>query len=351
MNRHYFFIIVIIALACLFLIFFSLGKKIEEPVTKEMITPPLSPYKSYISGVGIVEPESGNISIGIPVNRLVDQVLVKVGSKVRKGDILLRLEDKDLQANLKVQQAAYESALAKLQKLRAFPRSEDLAEAKANLEIAQIESDLAKKQYEMILDLPDPRSISTEEKNRRYSALQQAQAKLQQAQANWDKTKSGTWKPDLEIARTEVEEAKAHLNEIKAEIERHQIKSPIDATVLQVKVHNGELPPLDTFRTPIMVLGNSDELYLRVSINQLDIPYYNSDAPAVAFLQGDAKVEFPLEFVRVEPLLVNKQNFTNEITERVDTRVLQILYKLKKEDFPLFVGEQMDVFIRTKFSS
>ena len=351
MSRHYFFIIVIIALACLFLIFFSLGKKIEEPVTKETITPPLSPYKSYIAGVGIVEPQSGNISLGLPVSRIVDQVLVKVGSKVKKGDVLLHLEDRDLQSSLKVQQAAYESALAKLQKLRSYPRSEDLVEAKANLEIAQNAAELAKKQQEMILDLPDPRSISQEEKNRRYAAFQQAQAQLQQAKANSDKIQSGTWKPDLEIARAEAEEAKARLNEIKDEIERNKIKSPIDGTVLQVRIRNGELPPLDTLHSPIIVLGNTDEFYLRVSINQLDIPYFNPDAHAVAFLQGDAKVEFPLEFVRVEPLLINKQNFTNEVTERLDTRVMQILYRIKKEDVPLYVGEQMDVFIQTKFSS
>lgn len=346
MIRNYFFAIVIIALISLFLIFYSLGREINTPVTKEPVNlPPRAPFKTYISGVGIVEPMSENILIGTPINRVVEKVYVTVGNKVKKGELLLRLEDRDLVANLRVQEAAYQSAAAKLKRLEAFPRTEDLLAVTASLNSAKAELELAKNQYEMVLSLPDPRAISQEEKNRRLSNYQQAEAKWQEAQTNLAKTQAGTWKPDLEIARYEVQRAEANVNRIKTEIERTTIQSPIDGTVLQVKIHKGEPALVD--KTPIMILGNIDEMFLRVSINQLDIPYFHSKSPAVAFLQGDAHFEFPLEFVRVEPSLVNKQNLTNEITEKVDTRVLQIIYRIKKDDHRIYVGQQMDVFIET----
>lgn len=347
MKRNYFIAIVCIALFCLFLIFFSLWWEIASPVKKEMIiSPPIAPYKSYISGVGVVEPSSENIYIGTPVNRLVEKVLVTVGEKVKKGTTLFHLEDHDLEANLLVQRAAYQSALAKLHRLEAFPRPEDLAEATAELKNAKAELDLAKNAYQMVLALPDPRAISEEEKNRRYFNYQRAEAKWQQAQAQWEKIKAGTWKPDLEIAQFEVRQAEANLYSIKTEIERTIIRSPIDGTVLKINIHEGEFPPLDTFKMPLMIIGNIDELYLRVSINQFDIRYFQPNAPAVAFFQGDSRIEFPLEFVRVEPFLVEKQALTNEITEKVDTRVLRIIYRIKKDDHPpIYVGQQMDVFI------
>lgn len=320
--------------------------EIEKPVEREVsIPPPIAPFKSNISGVGIVEPSSGNIFIGTPISRLVEAVLVAVGEKVKKGDVLFRLEDRDLEANLIVRRAAYKSELAKLQRLEAFPRPEDLAEAAATLKNTKAELDLAKNAYEMVLQLPDPRAISEEEKNRRYFSYQQAEAKWQQAQAQFDKIKAGTWKPDLEIAQFEVEQAQADFNSVKTEIERTFIRSPIDGTILQINIHAGEFPPPDTFKIPIMIVGNIDEMYLRVSINQLDIPYFQPHAPAVAFFQGDARFKFPLEFIRVEPFLVNKQNLTNDIAETVDTRVLKIIYRIKKDDHPIFVGQQMDVFI------
>lgn len=349
MSRHYFLVIVAAALGCLFLIFFTLWEEVDTSTIKEpIIPPPLAPFKNYISGVGIVEPKSDSILIGSPINRIVDRIVVNVGSKVKKGAPLFYLENRDLKANLLVQEAAYKSALAKLHRLEALPRQEDLSVATEALNSAKAGLELAKEQNEMVLALPDPRALSLEERNRRQYNYQQAEAKLQQAQANLNKITEGSWKPDLEIAHYELLQAKANVNLIRTEIERTIVHSPIDGTVLQIKVHEGEFPPLDGTRTPVMVLGDLDQKYLRVNINQLNIPKFNPSASAVAYLQGDATMQFPLEYISMEPLLVKKQNFTNEITETVDTRVMQLIYKINTMDRRVFIGQQMDVFIEIK---
>lgn len=352
MNRNYFVIIAGVALFCLLLIFVSLWQEIDTPTTKDPITPPtVGPYKTQIAGIGIVEPSSDNIYIGTPVNRIIGQVFVKVGEKVDKGEALFAMENRDLVANLNLQEAAYESALAKLQKDKSLPRKEDLVIADATLNNAKVALELAKTQNDMVLQLPDQRAISQEERNRRLFAYRQAEAQWNEAQANYEKIKTGSWKPDLEIADLEVLQAKANVDLMNTEIERTVIRSPINGTVLQIKVHEGELPSMDTYRAPLMVIGNIDELYVRVSINQLEIPLFKADAAATAYLQGDDKVKFPLEFVRVEPFLVNKQNLTNEIGEKIDTRVLQIIYRIRNEDHHIYVGQQMDVFIETQRAS
>lgn len=352
MKRNYFVMIAGVALLCLLLIFFSLWRELETPVTKDPIIPPnVGPYKFQISGIGIVEPSSENISIGTPLNRVIEHVYVHVGEKVKKGQELFSLESRDLDANLNLQKAAYESALARSEKLKQLPQPEDLTAAKINLYNAKIAMESAKSQNEMVSQLPDQRAISQEEKNRRLFAYRQAEAQLNQAQANYAKIKAGTWKPDLEIADLEVAHAKANVELVNTEIERTVIRSPIDGTVLQVKIHDGELPPMDTFKAPLMIIGNVDEMNLRVSINQLDIPFFRADAPAIAYFQGDSKHQFHLQFVRMEPLLVNKQNLTNDIYEKVDTRVMQLIYRFENNNEPLYVGQQMDVFIETNRSS
>ena len=53
----------------------------------------------------------------------------------------------------------------------------------------------------------------------------------------------------------------------------------------------------------------------------------------------------PLTFVRVEPYVVPKRSLTGDNTERVDTRVLQVIYEVATTDQTLFVGQQMDVFL------
>ncbi len=348
MHRNYFQFIVLAAILCLVLIFVSLWREIESPATKEPnIPPPVAPFKSSISGTGIVEPSSGNILVGTSLNKIVSSINVKVGDKVKKGDILFTLDDRDLKANLETQKAAYDSSLAKLKRLEAFPRKEDLLAATAVAADAKAELNLAESQYKMVQSLPDPRAISEEEKLRRLSNYQQAEAKWQQAQADLEKIQSGTWKPDLEIASTELQEAKASVIQIQTEIDRSIIRAPIEGTVLQINIHKGEMVQSDNLQKPAMIIGNTNELYLRVSIDQLDIPFFNSKEPAVAYFQDNAKLKFPLEFVSVDPFLVPKRNLTNDLSETIDTRVLQIIYRIKNGNYPIYVGQQMEAFIDT----
>jgi multidrug efflux pump subunit AcrA (membrane-fusion protein) len=250
---------------------------------------------------------------------------------------------------------AYEIALARLKKLESLPRQEDVHAAEAALKSAEVELNQAKTQYDMVQGLQDTRALSQQEINRRRFNYEQAEAKFQQAQADVNKTKGGTWKPDLQIAYLEAQEAKSNVSRIEAEIQRTIIRSPIDGKVLQIKIHEGESPL--GVNGPLMIVGNTDEMDLKVSINQFDAPYFRSNARAVAFLRGSARIEFPLEFIRLVPYLVSKQNLTNEITEKVDTRVLQVIYRIKNDAqtkdniYNIYVGQQMDVFIEAEFPS
>lgn len=316
---------------------------------EQVIPHPSIPFRSYISGVGIVEASSDNIFIGTPMNRIVDKVLVTVGTEVKKGDVLFKLEDNDLKADLIMRQLSSEIALAKLKKLEALPRSEDILASEAALKNIQVELNQAQNQYEMVQGLQDSRALSQQEINRRHFSYEQAEARWQEAEAKLNKIKAGTWEPDLRIAYLEVQQAQTNVDRIQADIQRTIIRSPIDGKVLQVKIHEGEFPTALSFKGPLMIVGNTEEVYLKVSINQFDASYFHSDAPAVAFLRGNTRVEFPLEFVRLEPYLVNKDNLTNDITEKVDTRVLQVIYHMAKTNQNIFVGQQMDVFIKAEF--
>jgi len=54
------------------------------------------------------------------------------------------------------------------------------------------------------------------------------------------------------------------------------------------------------------------------------------------------------EAVPVEPYVVPKRSLTGDSTERVDTRVMQAVYSFPRGRLPVYVGQQMDVFIEVK---
>ena len=338
MNRKYvYFILASTLLSALLISIFFIEKKPEQQEAQNVhVESP--PFINYISGTGIVEPASGNIVIGSNFNRIIEKINVSINDQVKKGDILFELYNQDLRANLKIKQIKYEESLSNLQKLEALPREEDLRIAQENLNKAQALFNESVAEYCMA----NRRAKCKMEKCINLYKYQQAEAEFRAAQAQFVKVRSGAWQPELKIAQNELMQAKADLEASEIEIEQTYIKSPIDGTVLQIKIRKGET---SNQSKAALILGNMNELNLRVGIDQFNGPRFHPDCPAVAFMQGDITKEYPLKFLHIEPITVPKKYLTNELQEKVDTQIFEVLYRIETNNSNLFIGEQMDVYI------
>src|SRR5262249_148539 len=135
------------------------------------------------------------------------------------------------------------------------------------------------------------------------------------------------------------------LNSIETDLRRLTVRAPVDGQVLQLKVHLGEFAPTGVLPTPLILLGNVDKLCVRVDVDENDAWRVRKGARATGNLRGNEAVQAQLEFVRFEPYIVPKKSLTGDSAERVDTRVLQVIYGFERGALPIYVGQQMDVFI------
>ncbi|MCK9396650.1 MAG: biotin/lipoyl-binding protein [Methylobacter sp.] len=277
------------------------------PVAPAFAPPASAPFKSFIAGAGIVEAESRNIAIGTPLSGIVKTLAVKVGDKVKAGTPLFYLDDRDTRAELAVK-------LADLAKARA-----DVNEAEAVFKDTKALSDLAEA-------VTDRRAISSEELLRRNDAQLINKAKLDSAKAL-------------------VQQAEAALTTTQTTLARLVVQASIDGEVLQVNIRPGEFAQAGALDTPLMVLGNLDRLHVRVDIDENDAWRFDKNSKAVAFLRGNRNFKTDLVPAYVEPYVVPKKSLTGDSTEQVDTRVLQALYSFDRNQLPVYVGQQMDVFI------
>ena len=94
--------------------------------------------------------------------------------------------------------------------------------------------------------------------------------------------------------------------------------------------------------------GDTGELHVRADIDENDIPRFDRRRAAVAIERGSKQRTIPLEFRRIEPMVGPKKQLTGLNTERIDTRVLQVIYAVKPTDVPLFVGQQVDVYMQAE---
>ncbi len=269
--------------------------------------PPAQDFTKTVAGVGLVEAASENIVIGTPLSGLVEKVYVQVGQTVAAGQPLFRLDTRHLEADLAVRRAAEQAAQA-----RATTQGELLAD---------LDDQLSR-----IRKLDAQKVVSTDERKRIEFARSVAFARVAEAQA-------------------ELASARAQSEAVATEIERSTIKAPVNATVLQVKIRRGEFVAAGASQIAPMILGDLTSLHVRVDIDEIDASRVDPTAAAYARPRGHAEARVPLEFVRFEPFIIPKRSLTGDPTERVDTRVLQCIYRATEQSVPLFIGQQMDVFL------
>ncbi|MGH7176300.1 MAG: HlyD family secretion protein [Tepidisphaeraceae bacterium] len=316
------------------------------PASQPVAMPAQAPFEAYIAGAGIVEASTENIAVGTLVSGVVQKIFVKIGQDVKAGQPLFEIDDRDLQAELLVRQAAMAAQKQKLARLESLPRPEDVPRARAKVAQAQAELADAKDKLDLWEKMPDRSAVSVDEMNRRRFAVDVADAVLKQAQAELALLEAGSWKPDLEIARAEVASAEAQVKATQIAIDRLTVRAPVDGRVLQIKVRVGEFATAGVMDIPLMLLGDVKTLHVRVDVDEHDAWRLKPDAAARASLRGNKDLSTALRFVRVEPYVVPKRSLTGDSAERVDTRVLQVIYAFDRESLPVYVGQQMDVFIQ-----
>ena len=115
--------------------------------------------------------------------------------------------------------------------------------------------------------------------------------------------------------------------------------------ILQVNVRPGEFAAAAKNSTPLMVIGNIKRLHVRVDIDENDAWRFHAGERARAYVRGNRDLSTDLVFNSVEPYVRPKTSLTGASNERVDTRVLQVLFSFSKGAMPVFVGQQVEVFI------
>jgi len=285
-----------------------LVKKVRhtDPPPPPLAEPAHAPFKDSIGARGIVESFQENVRIAPAVAALVTKVNVKVGDVVKTGDVLFAQDTRDAEALVKIQEA-------QIHTLRA--------------QIEQAEVTLADKKdsWERMEKLSANQVSSLDERQRARFATQAATAQLATVRA--------------ELAGAQIQLARS-----KVQLDLLTVKAPRDGSVLQVNLRAGEFAALNP-QEPAILLGQIDRLQLRADVDEDNASRVRPGCRAVAYLKGRRDHEIPLTFVRIEPYILPKKSLTGESSERVDTRVLQIIFLFEKSATPVYVGQQVDVFI------
>jgi len=252
------------------------------------------PFTKFIAGTGVVEADSKNIFVGSQVNGVIKKIFVQSGDKIRRSQQLFEIDASKKKAQLSILEAA--------------------------VKVSQIKFSGAKDQFEILKKMKEVsvNMVTKEQYTKSLNLLNEAKAMLL-------------------LSRSKVDA-------LKKELALYKIYAPVNGRVLRSNITEGSF---FNANSQALVLG-SDTLDVKININEFDSWRFIPKSDAVAFVRGNPKEKINLEYKYTIPFIVPKKNLKGISTEQTDTRVLQVVYSVKgKTRFPLYVGEMLDVFIKT----
>lgn len=268
-----------------------------------------------VAGAGVVEPSSEIIDVGTALSGLVSQLDVTPGQRVAKGEPLFTVDTRSIRASLNEAQASANEARA------------SIADARSSLATAE-------RQLALYRGIDDPAAVSRAEVIRAEGEADMARQRLKLAQAR-------------------LQAAQARVGSARTELGRATVRAPIAGEILAVNIREGEyLSTMGGQSQPFIQMGETQPLHVRIDVDEDEAARIKRGAEAFVSPRGAAETQVKASFVRAEPLVVPKRSLTNSAQERVDVRVLQLIYALPgdaRENFN--VGQQVDAFIPAKGAS
>lgn len=323
-----------------------------------------NPYEKGVYATGIVESHQKNgenINIFPEVSGPVTKIFVTDGQTVKKGQPILTIDYSEQQKIVGKDKAQAEAAAAILAELKAQPRKENLDVAKSQYDyadanvknvVAQLEK--IQKSYKI-----DKRSVSQNDLDNAINAVKIARENLKVAESQYNLVKAGAWSYDIQNQESQMQAAIQAYQADKALLDKYLIIAPIDGVILRINTAegsyvsaNGSYGTYTQAYGPIAEMGVvSPDMEVKGYLDEILVPQLPKPEKLEAqmFIRGENNKSIPLEFERIQPYTIPKIELSNAQTEKVDIRVLPIIFKFKKPtDINLYPGELVDIYIRGK---
>ncbi|MDE2372170.1 MAG: biotin/lipoyl-binding protein [Burkholderiales bacterium] len=338
---------------------FGLQRKPEPP----LFQPVGSPYASAIYANGIIEgaQDGGtNVNVYPEVAGTVVRLLVREGQAVSVGTPLLALDDSVQRATTAQLRAQADAAQALLAALKAQPRRETLEVARAQLTLAEANLKTARDQdaKRRAAVAIDARALSRDVVDTAADAVLQAEAAAEVARRQLELTQAGAWSYDIRNQESQTRALEQAAQAAAALLDKYQVRARVDGVVLALHAAvGGYVSAQGAYDSTIQALlpvatlvAGRGRLAVRCFVDEILV----SRLPPPERIQAQMQIrgterKVPLRFVRIQPYVSPKIELSNQRQERVDLRVLPVVFEFDTQGVPaVYAGQLVDVYIGAK---
>lgn len=312
---------------------------------------------------GYVEPISEEIEVGSEIAGKIKEILVAEGEQVLKGQEIAILENSDFltkinnaRAQIVTLRSQKETAEAKIlqaktdkNRIANGAKIEERREAKVNYESTLPNIENTKREFERRNILFQTGDVSREELERTKTAYENAVKQSEVLKAKFNVVNSDARKDDLDkadsairLAETQILEFDAQIREAEtrvrtaeANLSKTIVKSPITGVILRKRLHDGETISPDNPKG-IVTIADVSALRVRVDLDEIDVAKVKIGQSAYVVADAFGEQKFTAKVIKIGQILGRKNVRTERPTEKVDTKILEVLLELEKgQNLPL----------------
>jgi multidrug resistance efflux pump len=302
---------------------------------------------------GRIEGTTPEIELRPRLSGRIVEVLVEEGQTVRKGDVLLRLDDEQYGHEVALAAAELALAEAQLERLINGARSQQRAEAAALCQAKLAELERAELSWRRINDLRQARAVSQQEADDQRTLVASLRGEVAAAKARAELLDAPARPDEVQMDKARIEAANAQLQLAKTQLEWTKLRAPRDGQILKIGVEAGELTGPSSAE-PAVVMVDTSRYHVRAFVEELDAPRLRVGMTARITADGLPGRELHGRVIRLSPRMSRKELFSDDPSERQDIKTREVWLELlpegkldfqKGESPELVVGLPVDVII------
>ncbi len=190
---------------------------------------------------------------------------VHEGDYVHKGDTLVSIYSKTVDASLFKARSMQNAATSQEQKVNRGTRSELVSTAEHTVQQAQAAEGIARKTYERMENLFKQGVVSEQKRDEAKAAYDAATAAVRTAKSQLQLAQNGAQAEDKDASRSLADAAKGTVMEVESLLEDQFLVAPCDGEVSEIFPHEGELVSLGS---PIMSISKLDDMWVAFSVRE-----------------------------------------------------------------------------------
>jgi HlyD family secretion protein len=261
------------------------------------------------------------IQLGSKVMGKVAWIGVEKGDKVRKGQLLVQLDDREYMAQVKQAEAALRGAEATLAELRAGYRTEEVQRSAAELARYRVDAANAEIELKRLESLLESGAIARQQVDNARSRAEMAAAAVNVAEQSYQLMRLGPRSEQIAQAIAEVDRAHAAVEYARTLLDATRITAPISGTVLERIVETGEMVTTSFAgetgaKSAVVSLADLNDLQVELDISQADFNRISSDQECTMTPEAYPERKYRCRIAEVAPE-ANRQKATIQVKVQV----------------------------------